>query len=160
LPPFDGKRGEVGGLIVGAGGNAKSPLLKYDNEGREIGVYAPQEVPQENRSGPPPPDAAQRPGYHPKWAPFGNAVVDNGEHLGFVREPHLKELASVTGLTYVHLDPNGDLVAALASSARVRRVSVASDIRAYPAGGGLALLVILYGLGALGRRRINQPMHA
>jgi hypothetical protein len=72
----------------------------------------------------------------------------------------LKELASITGLTYVHLDPNGDLVAPLASAARPRRVTVASDIRSYPACGALALLVILYGLGAFGRGRLNPRVHA
>jgi mxaL protein len=153
LPPFIGKRGEVGGLLVGVGGHTRTPLLKYDDEGREIGTYGAQEVPQENRAGPPPPDAASRPGYHPKWAPFGNAVVDNGEHLAFVREPHLTELAQVTGLTYLLLRPNEDLVPALAQAVKRRPVTAPSDIRPYPAGLALAFLLVLYGvlpvLGAL-----------
>jgi mxaL protein len=164
LPAFDGKRGDVRGLIVGAGGRGKSPIVKYDDDGHEVGTYSAQEVPQENRSGPPPPDAAQRPGYHPKWAPFGNAVVNNDEHLAFIREPHLKELAAVTGLSYVYLAPSDDLVAALTAAAHPRSVTVASDIRAYPAGAALALLIILYGLTAIPlrsrRRQAPRPSHA
>jgi mxaL protein len=164
LPPFVDKPGEVGGLIVGVGGDTKTPLAKYDGEGRETGTYGAQDLPQENRSGPPPPDAEQRPGYHPKWAPFGNEVVDNNEHLAFVREPHLKELARITGLTYVRLQPGENLVPALAGAVKPRPVTVASDVRQYPAGLALVLLVILYGLlplfaaaTAYGRLRRSHP---
>jgi mxaL protein len=146
LPPFAGKRGDVGGLIVGVGGRTRTPLLKYDDEGREIGTYGAQEVPQENRAGPPPPDAASRPGYHPKWAPFGDAVVDNYEHLAFIREPHLTDLAKVTGLRYLPLQSDGDLVPALSRAVRRRPVTAASDIRPYPAGLALAFLLVLYGV--------------
>jgi mxaL protein len=145
LPPFDGRRGDVGGLIVGVGGRTGTPLLKYDDEGHEIGTYGAQDVPQENRAGPPPPDAASRPGYHPKWAPFGDAIVDNGEHLAFVREPHLQELSQVTGLAYVLLQPDMGLLPALSKAVKPRPVTVASDIRQYPAGLALALLAVLYG---------------
>ncbi len=146
LPPFVEKRGEVGGLIVGVGGDTKTPLVKYDEEGHEAGTYGAQEVPQENRAGPPPPDAESRPGYHPKWAPFGNAIVDNNEHMAYLRAPHLKELSQVTGLDYVRLQPGENLVPALAQVVKPRPVTVASDVRAYPAGLALALLVVLYAL--------------
>ena len=144
LPPFVEKRGEVGGLIVGVGGDTRTPLIKYDDEGHEAGTYGEQEVPQENRAGAPPPDAESRPGYHPKWAPFGNAVVNNNEHLAYLRVPHLKELSKVTGLDYVRLSPGENLVPALAQAVKPRPVTVASDMRAYPAGLALALLAVLY----------------
>lgn len=146
LPPFMGKPGEVGGLIVGVGGRSMKPLTRYDDEGREAGTYGAQDVPQENRAGPPPPDAASRPGYHPKWAPFGNAVVDNNEHMAFLREPHLKKLSEVTGLSYVQLKPGQSLVPALERVVSPRPVSVASDIRQYPAGLALLILTLLYGI--------------
>ena len=57
LPPFEGTAGEVKGLIVGVGGHDKVPIPKFDNEGRAMGAYGPHDVPQENHSGPPPPDA-------------------------------------------------------------------------------------------------------
>lgn len=146
LPPFEGERGGVRGLIVGVGGHAPTPLLKYDNDGREIGTYGAQEIPQENRAGPPPPDAASRPGYHPKWAPFGDAVVDNSEHMAFLREPHLKELAHVTGLSYVRMHPGESLTAQFEQAVKPRVATVATDIRQYPAAIALLLLIVLYGL--------------
>ncbi len=149
LAPFEGKAGDVGGIIVGVGSHTPTPLLKYDEEGREVGTYAAQEVPQENRSGPPPPDAASRPGYHPKWAPFGNAVVNNREHMAVVREAYLKQLAGVTGLTYTYLGSAHDLMAPLRQAAHARPLKVASDVSAIPGSLALALLGLLYGLGAV-----------
>lgn len=161
LPPFMSKPGEVGGLIVGVGGHAMTPLAKYDDEGREVGTYGAQDLPQENRAGPPPPDAASRPGYHPKWAPFGNEVVDNNEHMAFVREPHLHELEKVTGLSYVLLKPGQSLLPALERAVKPRRVSVASDVRQYPAAFAFLILTLLYAglpiLDAAGARKGRAP---
>jgi mxaL protein len=145
LPPFEGKIGEVGGLIVGVGGNTRVPLTRYDDEGREAGSYGVRDVPQENRQGPPPPDAASRPGYHPKWAPFGDELIDNSEHLAFIREPHLKDLARLTGLHYVLLHANENLVPILSRTVEPRPVTVAADIRPYPAALALCFLLGLYG---------------
>jgi mxaL protein len=149
VEPFEGKPGDVHGLIVGDGGKTRTPLLKYDDDGREIGTYGATDVPQENRSGPPPPDAASRPGYHPKWAPFGNAVVNNKEHMAVVREDYLKQLAAMTGLSYVYLGDTPSLVGPLTAVAEARPVRVATDISAWPGGTALALLVLTHALGAL-----------
>lgn len=149
VSPFEGKPGDVGGLIVGVGSHKPTPLLKYDDAGREIGTFGAQEVPQENRSGPPPPDAASRPGYHPKWAPFGNAVVNNHEHMAVVREKYLKQLADITGLQYAYLGHASDLEAPLAAAAHPRALEVATDVRAVPGSLALALLVILFGIAAV-----------
>ncbi len=145
LPAFEGEPGEVKGLIVGVGANTLSPLTKYDNDGREIGVFAADEVPQENRYGPPPPDAESRPGYHPKWAPYGEPV-EGTEHLTSLKEEHLRTIAEKTGLDYVTLDGGSALLKALAASASPREVVVATDIRPYPAVFALLLLLIVYGL--------------
>jgi mxaL protein len=153
VAPFEGKPGDVGGLIVGIGSHKRSPLLKYDDDGREIGTYGAQDIPQENRSGPPPPDAASRPGYHPKWAPFGNAVVNNKEHLAVVREDYLKQLASLTGLTYAYLASPHDLVQPLSISAHPRDLTVATNVSAVPGTLSLALLVLVYAIGVFDRRR-------
>jgi len=153
LPPFTEKPGDVGGLIVGIGGHTLAPLLKYDDEGREIGTFAEQEVPQENRSGPPPPDAASRPGYHPKWAPFGTAVAHNNEHLAYVREAYLKQLAGVAGLHYAYLGNHQELLRPLVAAAHARPVEVATDISAVPASLALLLLAALYGLGLVSALR-------
>ena len=156
--PFEGKPGDVAGLIVGIGSHKRSPLLKYDDDGREIGTYGQQDVPQENRSGPPPPDAASRPGYHPKWAPFGNAVVNNKEHLAVVREEYLQKLASLTGLTYTYLASPHDLVQPLSVAGHARDLTVATNVSAVPGTMALVLLVLVYVLGVLDRRRPLIPI--
>lgn len=145
LPPFEGEPGEVSGLVVGVGGNTLVPLIKYDDEGRAIGVLSADDVLQENRSGQPPPDASSRPGWHPKWAPFGDMRINNNEHMTSLKEDHLKEIASQTGLGYARLNGAGALLRAFEAAARPRSVVVATDIRPYPAALALLLLVILYG---------------
>jgi mxaL protein len=157
IPAFEGKRGDVGGLIVGVGSLKPTPLLKYDEAGREVGTFAAQEVPQENRSGPPPPDAASRPGYHPKWAPFGNAAVNTNQHMAFLREPHLKQLAVMTGLSYAWLGASSDLTGFLAAAAHPRTLQVSTDVRATPGSLALVLLAILYGLAALTVLAVRGP---
>jgi mxaL protein len=149
LPAFDGKPGEVSGLIVGVGADAKSPIPKFDGEGREVGVYGPQDVPQDNRFGLPPAGAELLPGYNPRNAPFGAESAGGDEHLSSLREEYLRKLASVTGLGFVRLAANPDLVAAVRGSLKKRSVSAASDIGVYPAGLALVLLVLLYGLPPL-----------
>ena len=160
LPPFEGKVGEVRGLIVGAGGREKSAIPKYDADGRETGTWGPQDVPQENRSGPPPQDASARPGYHPRYAPFGAAAAEGDEHLSSLREAHLKTLAEQTGLSFVNLGETRDLAAALQSHGRSRPAETLTDISAYPATTALllvlltgALLPLLERTRALARRR-------
>jgi mxaL protein len=145
MPPFEGKPGEVAGLLVGVGGKTLVPLQKFDDSGSEIGVLGVDDVLQENRSGQPPPDASSRPGWHPKWAPFGDMRANNNEHMTSVKEDHLKEVASQTGLAYAHLDGAGPLLRAFETVARPRAVVVAADIRPYPAALALLLLVLLYG---------------
>jgi mxaL protein len=146
LPAFEGKPGETKGLIVGVGGKTLSPIPKYDDDGREIGTIGPDDVLQENRAGPPPPDAASRPGYHPKWAPFGDVQIDNNEHLSSVKEDHLRAVAAQTGLAYTTLDGASALLRAFEAAATPRKVVVATDVRPYPAALALLLLVILFGL--------------
>lgn len=145
MPVFEGKPGEVKGVLAGVGGKTLSPIPKYDDEGREIGVMGPDDVLQESRSGPPPPDASSRPGYHPKWAPFGNAKVGGTEHLSSVKEDHLRAIAAQTGLAYLYLDGTSALLKAFEAVANPREVVVATDIRPYPAGLALLLLLILFG---------------
>lgn len=152
MPDFEGKPGEVSGLLVGVGGNTLVPLLKFDDAGREIGVLSVDDVLQENRSGQPPPDASSRPGWHPKWAPYGDMRFNNNEHMTSVKEDHLKELASQTGLGYAHLSGAGALLRAFEAVARPRAVVVATDIRPYPAALALLLLIILYGVLPLRER--------
>jgi len=143
-PPFEGRRGEVGGLIIGAGNYALSPIPKFDDNGRETGFYAPEDVPHESRFGLPPPGAENREGYNPRNAPFGSAMVLGTEHLSSVREPYLKELSNITGLTYHHLSRVPDLTAAVRAAATPRARAGRLDLRPWFIAAALACLTFLY----------------
>ena len=151
LPEFEGTPGKVKGLVLGVGGREKAPMPKFDDDGNELGVYGPMDVPQENHSGPPPPDAHLRPGYHPKWAPFGSEASTGEEHLSSVRSDHLAALSAKLGLSHADLIDSPDVRAAIADSAHTRRVEVAVDVRPVPAAIALALLVALYAAPMLAR---------
>ena len=154
LPDFEGTPGKVKGLVLGVGGRDKVPLPKFDDEGHEVGAYTADEVPQENRTGPPPPDAHLRPGYHPKWAPFGTDPPAGDEHLTSVRSEYLDTLAARIGFGRADLVDSPDLLAAVSEQARTRPVEVAVDIRPLPAALALALLVGLYVAPLLARLRL------
>lgn len=151
LPDFEGTIGKVKGLVLGIGGKDKVPMPKFDDDGHETGSYGPMDVPQENHSGPPPPDAELRPGYHPKWAPFGSDAGQGDEHLSSVRSDHLAAIAAKSGLAHVDLFDTPDIVTAFENNARPRPVEVAVDIRRVPAALALALLVVLYAAPVLVR---------
>lgn len=151
---FDGKKGDVRGLIVGAGGAALSPIPKFDERGSEIGFWGVDEVPHENRFGPPPADAESRPGYEARNAPFGAEAPKGTEHLSSVREPYLRQLASETGLTYAHLDGPGGFAGALVDAARPHESRGTLDLRWAP---GLLALLALIGVYAATPVRDSLP---
>jgi mxaL protein len=144
LPEFEGASGKVMGLLLGVGGKDKVPMPKFDDDGNEIGTYGAMDVPQEKHSGPPPPDAHLRPGYHPKWAPFGTDVPNGDEHLSSVRSKHLAALAAKIGVAHADLIETNDLLGAISAHAHTRPVEVAVDIRPVPAALALALIFALY----------------
>jgi mxaL protein len=146
VPEFEGKKGAVEGLIVGVGGSDKTPIPKFDDEGREIGVYGPTDVPQENRFGLPPPGMEKREGYNPRNAPFGGTMPAGDEHLSSVKTAHLEDLAARTGLTYVELQHTGSLADPLMSAERPLIVPVTTNMGYVAAFLALVLLVLLYGL--------------
>lgn len=143
-PAFDGKPGAVKGLIVGVGGYALSPIPKYDRNGREIGFYGEDDVLQESRFGLPPPDAAKRPGYNPRNAPFGDVHINNHEHLSSVREPYLKSLAQKTGLAYTHLTDAPALADAMRIHATPHPMTVLVSRAPVAALVGFACLLCVY----------------
>ncbi len=143
-PAFDGKPGTVRGLIIGVGAHALSPIPKFNDRGRETGFFAPGEVQQENRFGPPPVDAESREGYNPRNAPFGSAAATGNEHLSSVRESHLKRLAAETGLAYAHLDGPGMLLRPLTEAATPRPLPGSLDLRPFLAAAALALTLAAF----------------
>jgi mxaL protein len=152
-PPFPGKPGDVKGLIVGVGGQEKSPIPKYDEDGRQIGVYGPSDVPQDNRIGQAPPGADKREGYNPRNAPFGAMPEGGDEHLSSVKTAHLKDLAQHTGLTYVELQKTPGLASPLLASTSIRTIATSTNMGYVPAFIALILMVALYGLSLVSDHR-------
>ncbi|MCK0197950.1 VWA domain-containing protein [Ancylobacter sp. 6x-1] len=158
LPPFERTEPAIRGLIVGVGGLDPAPIPKFDDEGREIGFYSETDVPQENRFGPPPADAEQRPGYNPRNAPFGGEAATGTEHLSAVHEEHLHAIADQLGLSYFHLAGPESLGPAVLASTTRRPATVPVDTYGWPAGLALLALVLVYTLlPALARRRDRRP---
>jgi len=143
-PPFEGRAGEVRGLVVGVGGYELAPIPKFDDSGREIGFYAVEDVPHDNRFGLPPPGAEQREGYNARNAPFGGTVALGVEHLSSVREPYLKSLAEKTGLSYAHLVDGPQILDAFEGAAAPQIRSAEFSLRPPLGAAASALLMVLF----------------
>jgi mxaL protein len=152
-PTFMGTPGEVRGVIVGVGGYSLSPIPKFDEHGLDAGFLSEQEVPQESRTGLPPPGAELRKGWNPRNAPFGGEAAHGNEHLSSVRETYLQSLAAKTGLGYAHLTPDTNLFDAIAARAARHYVSVPIDIGPWLAALGLLALTGVYLLGLFFRSK-------
>ncbi|GAB4068469.1 VWA domain-containing protein [Ancylobacter sonchi] len=156
LPAYEGEPGAVAGLLVGVGAAEPSPIPKYNEDGREIGFYAEQDVPQENRSGPPPADAPSRAGWNPRNAPWGGEPATGTEHLSAMREDGLRRLAAQTGLGFAALRDPAALWKAVEADTRAHLVEVRVDMAGIPAALALIALTTLFGLGALAGRRPDR----
>jgi mxaL protein len=161
-PRFDEgfTRGEVGGVIVGVGGETPLPIPKTDPEGRPLGHWRADEVMQVD------PRSLGRGG-----SVAGEQMVDDAdatgptvmpdatpgrEHLSALREPYLRLLASETRLSYHRLRDSDALAAALMDRALQRERSAAVSLR--PWLGLAALAALLTGVGlarALGRHLLS-----
>jgi mxaL protein len=130
-PTFEGRAGEVRGLIVGVGGYELSPIPKFDDRGREVGFLGLDDVPHESRFGLPPEGAERREGYNARNAPFGAAAAIGVEHLSSVKEDYLRSLAGKTGLSYAHLEDGKRLWSDYAAVASVRPREAAFDLRPF-----------------------------
>ncbi len=118
-PDFAAVRGRVSGVIVGVGGDAFSPIPKFDHFGREIGVFKPGDVPAEKEG-----------------------MFRGREHLSAVDEPHLRALASASGLAYMRLRDENSLFPAIQQSARPRVKADVMRVRWPFACSSLALLLM------------------
>jgi mxaL protein len=112
-------RAAVSGLLVGIGGLDFVPIPKYNRAGREIGVWKPGELPSET-----------------------GGIFKGHEYLAAVNEPHLRDLAEATGLTYLHLSHPNDLLPALQRAVPLRTQQTKLDIRYVPATLSLLLLTL------------------
>lgn len=140
-PDFSRLRGKVAGMILGVGGSELTPIPKFDEAGRQIGFYQPEDVPHRSTFGLPPQDASELPGYHPRNAPFGGEQVGGSEHLSSRKDAYLRELAEQTGLVYRPLDRIEDPTEAFDRAGLTLRIPGEADLR--PALTWLALFFLL-----------------
>jgi mxaL protein len=158
-PPFEGEPNEVHGIVVGVGGTALVPIPRFDRDGREAGFYAMDDLPQENRLGPPPQAAESREGWHPRNAPFGAEAARGSEHLTSVREDHLRAIAKAAGLSYRRLRDARNLAEALSGAAHPRPIMAQADLAPIPATFALLLFLVLFGALPLFERRATTLTH-
>lgn len=118
LPPMaDITPGEVGGLLIGVGGQLAARIPKTDSDGNPAGFWTADEV-------------VQRPG------------LDQGiEHLSRREDDYLQSLATAMGLGYVALADPTSMKRAMLDTRLARRQAVETDLRWLPAGLALLLLV-------------------
>jgi len=135
---FEDYSGKVQGVIVGVGGDALTPIPKYDMDGRYLGEWEVDDVPQMDMGG-------QRalssvPGE--KMVGEEDEVASGTEHLSALKETYLQLLAGEAKLEYRRLTRRADMVAALQSPVLRRPLSIDTDLRWIPAAAALLLLLL------------------
>lgn len=143
-PRFDGRPGEVRGVIIGAGGLTARPIPKIGPDGNALGVWGAHEVMQTD------PYAFGRAGSvkdeqmvdtGPPVAPLPEDQPPGEEQLSALHERYLALLASETGLRYRRLTDAESLISALTEGSLARREAVSADVSW--AWGSLALAALL-----------------
>jgi mxaL protein len=121
------------GIIVGVGGDALQPIPKYDPTGYAIGLWGPADVVQA-----PPRESTDPP------EPAAPAAAGT-EHLSSLKQPHLRELAALTGLGYARLEASTEVADLLQDERATRSLPVPVDVGAPLAAAALLLLVLAIG---------------
>lgn len=145
-PTFNGKPGEIPGLLVGVGGTAPVPIPKRDPEGRPLGFWRADEVMQtdpisQGRAGS---VAGERYVVTEQTRPPPGWPVSGNEHLSQLREGYLRLLADELQLDYLRLDQPDRAGRALAARMQARPLA-----RVAPAATSLQSLFGVVGLLAL-----------
>jgi mxaL protein len=144
-PAFNGKPGEVAGVIVGVGDLVPSPIPKLDPSGRRLGFWSADDVMQTDaRSlgrGGSLDDERMVDAGSAAAAATGLGATPGREHLSGLREPYLRVLAAESGLGYLRLTDPHELAAALRARTLARPVVARVDGRVALAWLALALLL-------------------
>lgn len=143
LPPLELPEGGVRGLILGVGGERPVPIPKNDPDGHPLGFWQADEVMQtdiysQGRSGSEGGEALveSEPGVAAHHAQGGQ------EHLSYLHEAHLRELAARAGIRYARLDEPGALLRALADPSLAIPQPVRVDLAPWFAGAALVALIV------------------
>ncbi len=142
-PPFRGKPGSVAGFIGGIGGPVPSQIPHLDDNGNIVGYWSHDEVMQIDVY------SLGRATTEQREAMVGVNMTDiasrialGQEHLSSLRENHLQELATQTGLDYVRIESPSGFIRGLRQESYARRTPVMSDLGWIPA--TLALICLTY----------------
>ena len=141
---FDGPRGAIGGMVVGAGGLVPRAIPKFSLDGKPQGFWRADEVMQTDlytrgRGG----SVANEPMTETETS---GPVVSTGqtpgqEHLSALHEEYLQLLASESGLSYRRLTDASSVFEALSDKVLARSAIAPTDVRWVA--GTLALLTLL-----------------
>lgn len=143
-PRIDVAAGLVQGLLVGVGGDALSPIPKFDPDGNSLGYWRAEEVAQtdiysQGRNA----SVAGEKLVGAEGLPAASAKPRT-EHLSSIKESYLQQLADETGLKYARLTLPSDLAVMLSQAGLGQQHRVATPISWFPALLALVCLVICY----------------
>lgn len=150
-PRFEGKLGEVNGLIVGVGGQTPAEIPKFDEEGRVIGHWTADDASRFASVGTPTLSVADMEAA--EVAELGGSLLRNAPqrvpgalptHLSWLHESYLMELAGKTGLRYVRLSAPNALQSFLLAPPLAHAETVRVDIRWIFALGALGFVLVGY----------------
>ena len=168
-PVFDGKPGEIAGLLVGAGGPVPVPIPKFDPDGRRLGYWRADEVMQtdpisQGRGGS---VAGERYVETEEVRPPPGWPVPGNEHLSQLRESYLRLLADELRFGYLRLgsvDAGArELVERMQERPLARVVWTRVSLRPLFGALGLLALIWAYRAAVLDRLRaqtLQRPVRA
>jgi mxaL protein len=135
---FDDYAGKVPGVVVGVGGDTLQPIPKYDMDGKYLGEWSADDVPQMDMSG----QRALSSVPNEKMVGEEEEVPTGTEHLSSLKEPYLQLIAGEAKLDYRRLARRADMVDVLQSPLLRRPLPIDTDLRWIPAAVALLLLLV------------------
>jgi mxaL protein len=144
-PDFSGTAGAVPGVILGVGGDKLSRIPMIGRDGRFLGYWQANEVPQTDAySAGRSTSVAHDLLYDKAGQPIKPIPPTGTEQLSSLKAAYLVSLAQETGLQYRRLDSPQALYSALTQRAFARPARVRTQVGFAPAALALVLLVWLY----------------
>jgi mxaL protein len=143
---FDGKPGEVGGLIAGVGGANPVTVPRYDREDQFIGYWENADIEK-------PPVSTTV--YSEKVET--RILPREGPYLSWLDEGHLKALSASTGLGYHRLTDPEQFADALLSPRLAEHRAAETDMRPLLGLAALVILALAYGFEGKLMRKGNEP---
>lgn len=142
-PPFRAEPDSVIGLIAGVGGHVPGRIPHFDDYGNIVGYWSHEEVMQIDIHSLGRPASEQGESMVGINMPnIARRIALGQEHLSSLREKHLQELATQTGLDYVRIDSPSQFVENLRTQKYARRTPVLSEMGWIPA--MLAFVSLIY----------------